>query len=66
MRVRINGEEREIQDGASVIVLLETLGLKPERVAVERNRLIVKRAAWAETLLAAGDELEILTFVGGG
>jgi len=66
MRVHVNGEEREIPDGANVVGLLEALGLRPERVAVERNRLVVKRAAWVETTLADGDELEVLTFVGGG
>ncbi len=66
MRVRVNGEEREIPEGASVPVLLAALGLEPARVAVERNRLVVRRASWAETTLAEGDELEILTFVGGG
>lgn len=66
MRLRINGEARELADGATVSGLLETLKIKPDRVAVERNRQVVRRAAWADTRLADGDELEILTFVGGG
>lgn len=66
MRIRVNGDERQLPPGATVTALLADLALKPERVAVERNRLVVRRAAWAETTLAEGDEVEILTFVGGG
>jgi thiamine biosynthesis protein ThiS len=66
MRLSINGDEHELPDGLSVVALLAHLGLAPERVAVERNRLVVKRATWSETTLADGDEVEILTFVGGG
>jgi thiamine biosynthesis protein ThiS len=42
------------------------LGLAPERVAIERNRDIVPRNRWPETVLADGDSLEIVHFVGGG
>lgn len=66
MRVRVNGEDRELPEGITVDALLARLGLMPERVAVERNRLVVKRATWSETRLSEGDEVEILTFVGGG
>lgn len=66
MRVQINGEDREIPDDANVVALLSLLGLRPERVAVERNRQVVRRASWEETRLAEGDVLEVLTFVGGG
>lgn len=66
MRLRINGEAREIPDGATVAGLLEALAVRADRVAVERNRLVVRRAAWSETRLAEGDDIEILTFVGGG
>lgn len=66
MLVRLNGEEQEIPDGATVTELLSHLKIKSERVAVERNRLVVKRATFAETRLQPGDEIEILTFVGGG
>jgi thiamine biosynthesis protein ThiS len=66
MRLFINGDEHELPEGTTVVALLARLGLKPERVAVERNRLVVKRATWAEATLAEGDAVEILTFVGGG
>jgi sulfur carrier protein len=66
MRIRVNGEDRDVADGATVASLLELLELPSGRVAVERNKRIVRRATHAETLLAEGDELEIVTLVGGG
>jgi thiamine biosynthesis protein ThiS len=66
MRLKVNGEEQELPDGATVAALLDSLGVRADRVAVERNRLVVRRGTFAETRLEAGDEVEILTFVGGG
>ena len=64
--VVINGQSRKIEEGTTVSVLLDQLGLGERRVAVERNREIVPRAEHASTILAAGDRLELVTFVGGG
>ena len=64
--VVINGQPRKIEDGTTVLVLLDQLGLADKRVAVERNREIVPRAQHGSTILAAGDRLELVTFVGGG
>lgn len=66
MRILLNGEPRDLDEGLTVEALVRELGLRPERVAVERNRLVVRRAEWATTVLAADDVLEVLTFVGGG
>jgi len=66
MKLRINGEEKEIADGLSVAALLEHLQIRPARVVVERNREIVPREGYDATLLAEGDALEIVHFVGGG
>ena len=66
LSVRVNGEAVEVRSGASVADLLGQLGLERTRVAVERNRSVVPRAAHAETRLESGDQLEIVTFVGGG
>jgi len=66
LTVRVNGEEHAVASGASVADLLAQLGLAKERVAVERNRQVVPRAAHAETRLEPGDALEVVTFVGGG
>lgn len=64
--VVINGQPRQIEEGTTVSVLLDQLGLGERRVAVERNREIVPRAQHASTILASGDHLELVTFVGGG
>ena len=53
-------------DGTTVAALIGELGLGDRRVAVERNREVVPRAEHATTVLAAGDRLELVTFVGGG
>ena len=65
MKLTINGQP---QDFASTTLaqLIEHLGMKQDRVAVELNRNIVPRDQWAETHLAEGDQLEIVHFVGGG
>jgi len=66
MRVKINGEDREIDDGLTLTALLESLQIRPGRVVVERNRDIVPRDNYNGTLINDGDILEIVHFVGGG
>ncbi len=56
----------ELADGVFVRDLVEKLGLKPERLAVEVNRKIVRKAEWGSTSLSDGDKVEIVNFVGGG
>jgi sulfur carrier protein len=66
MRATVNGEPVELPDGLTVSTLLQHLGVRAERVAVERNGEVVKQARHVEQRLASGDILEIVTFVGGG
>lgn len=66
MRLVINGEEKQLTDVSTLASLVEQLGLKADRLAIELNRDIVPRPKWAETTLAEGDRLEIVHFVGGG
>ncbi|HRE45019.1 MAG TPA: sulfur carrier protein ThiS [Terricaulis sp.] len=66
MRLTVNGEMREVPDKATIAELLASLEIEGRRVAVEHNREIAPRSAWAETALAEGDQLEIVQFVGGG
>jgi thiamine biosynthesis protein ThiS len=66
MSIEVNGERREMPDGATVADLLALLNLAAPKVAVERNLEIVPRSAWATTPLAAGDRLEVVHFIGGG
>ena len=62
----VNGEPRDLPAGTTVAGLLEALGIPPRGSAVERNRELVPRRQHADTLLAAGDRIEIVTLVGGG
>ncbi|WZO96682.1 sulfur carrier protein ThiS [Isosphaeraceae bacterium EP7] len=66
MIITLNGQRREVPDPSSVADLVRSLGVKPEQVAVERNRDIVPRARHAEVALTGGDVVEIVTLVGGG
>jgi len=66
MTLRLNGEKKEIQDGLSVAGLLESLQVEPARVAVEVNFKIIKKDAYRDHALNEGDEVEIVSFVGGG
>ena len=66
MRLTVNGEEREIPAGLSVRGLVELLELTDGPVAVERNGEVVPRAEHPAAMLAEGDVLEVVHFVGGG
>jgi sulfur carrier protein len=69
MKLHINGEEREygsVPASFTLAALVEILGMKADRVAVELNRDIVPRDRWSETTLNDGDRLEVVHFVGGG
>ncbi len=66
MRIVVNGEASEVRDGITLAELMVELGIDRRRIAVERNREIVPRAQHAETTLAEGDRIEIVTMVGGG
>ena len=66
MELIINGEQRQLPEGLTAAALLEQLGVQAERVVVEVNLGILKRAQLAETILNAGDQVEIVRLVGGG
>lgn len=63
--ITVNGETQQLPDGATVRSLVQRFGLSPEKVAVELNRRLVKSDQY-DTPLKAGDQVEIVTFVGGG
>jgi thiamine biosynthesis protein ThiS len=65
VKIRVNGDEREVPDGQTLRALVESHNLKPEKVAIELNRRLA-RADKYELPLKDGDEVEIVTFVGGG
>jgi len=64
--ISVNGEQRSIGSGLSVAQLLADLGLDRRKVAVERNLEIVPKSSFDTALLADGDQLEIVHFIGGG
>ena len=66
MKIRLNGEDREISEGLTIAALIENLRLRPDQVAVELNRQLVPRARHPETELTDGDVVEMVTLVGGG
>ena len=66
MKLEINGEMRSVPFSANVEELIGNLGIKPERIAVEVNRGIIRRQDWNRTLLNELDKIEIVQFVGGG
>jgi thiamine biosynthesis protein ThiS len=66
MKLTVNGNPVELPDGSGVAALLARLELEPARVAIERNQDVIPRRTWAEARLADGDQIEIVTFVGGG
>ena len=64
--LEINGEAREINNVANARELLQFLGIKEDRVALEINHKIIRRADWDSAPVADGDRVEIVQFVGGG
>jgi thiamine biosynthesis protein ThiS len=66
VQLSVNGQPRQIAEGATVAQLLEQLEVTTRYVAVEVNRQLVPRQEHARHRLAEGDRLEIVTLVGGG
>ena len=66
MRIKLNGEPKGLGEGTTLLGLIEELSLAPERLAVELNHEVVRRADWPSAVLTEGDRVEIVHFVGGG
>ncbi len=66
MNLTVNGEARTFEPLANLTALVAALGLDARKVAVERNLEIVPRSAYGKTVLADGDRIEIVHFIGGG
>ncbi len=66
MQVTINGENRDVKEGITVLALLEDLELQPEAMVVQRNDNVIERNDFATTQLEEGDVIELVRFVGGG
>jgi thiamine biosynthesis protein ThiS len=66
IEITLNGDPRSVPVGSTVADLVDALELPRERVAVELNREVVRRAEWTDVRLDAGDRVEVVHFVGGG
>ena len=69
MKIRVNGEEKKIeldQDNALLSTTLNHMGYKPSTIVVELNNLIINSMKWGKVKLKDGDNLEIVSIVGGG
>jgi thiamine biosynthesis protein ThiS len=66
LAITVNGESRTIKRAATVIDLLQEIGLSSGRVAIERNLEILPRDQWPTTIIQPNDRYEIVHFVGGG
>ena len=66
MRILLNGDPHELPGRLTVAALLERLAIDPRLVAVELNRVVVKRERYGDTAIDDGAEVEIVAFVGGG
>ena len=64
--IQLNGERYEVPESLTLDALLARLEIDARRVAVEVNEYVVKKAAYAETLVRDGDAVEVVNFVGGG
>jgi thiazole synthase len=64
--IRVNGEHRRVPGGINIAEMVNSLGLDPQRVAVERNLEIVPRSTFNQLCVEDGDDFEIVHFVGGG
>ena len=65
MKITVNGQPRDVTEGTTVTQLIEQHKLTPQKVAIELNRRLIRAEKYG-TMLSEGDEVEIVTFVGGG
>jgi sulfur carrier protein len=64
--ITLNGDPFELAGPLTVSELLAKLEIDPRRIAVEHNLVVLKRTAFDDTLVNAGDQIEVVNFVGGG
>jgi thiamine biosynthesis protein ThiS len=64
--IKLNGESRKVPERSMLDDLVKDLSLEPKRIAIELNQQVIRRDQWTHTILAEGDRIEIVHFVGGG
>lgn len=66
LQIQLNGEPKILQNATTLAELVTELGLDTRKIAIEQNRVIVPKSAYANTPLSPADEIEIVAFIGGG
>ena len=66
IKIYLNGERREIPAETDLVRLLEVFSLPSQRIAIELNSNVIRRADWPQAMLREGDKIEVVHFVGGG
>ncbi|HWR28604.1 MAG TPA: sulfur carrier protein ThiS [Negativicutes bacterium] len=66
VKVNVNGEATDVQEGTTILAFIEGKGIRPGTVVVEYNLEIAPRETWGSVKLAVEDQLQIVSFVGGG
>jgi sulfur carrier protein len=66
LKITLNGKQSSVEDGCTLADLIRSLELRQDRLAVEVNGNIMRRAEWSATAISDGDRIEIVHFVGGG
>ena len=64
--IKVNGEDKFVPQNISILKLIESFKINKDRVVIELNKKILKKDLFDSTLLSENDQLEIVTFVGGG
>ena len=66
MQVTLNGQNKDLSENTSLTALIDQVSKDNKRIIAEINGTIVKKEQWDQTQLSNGDEIELVTFVGGG
>lgn len=66
MQITLNGEPKNLENGLNIAALLGALAIDTRQVAVEKNREIIPKSLYQSTAIMEGDEVEIVSFIGGG
>ena len=64
--IYLNGEVRDLAAETDLARLLDAFSLPSQRIAIELNKTVIRRADWPQTVIGAGDRVEVVHFVGGG
>ena len=66
MKILLNGEPYECEDGVSLLAIAQALSLEGTRYAIEHNKTIVPKSQHESTAVQEGDQVEVVQAIGGG